>query len=322
MKNKKKFILIIILISLILILFLINIKIATAIDPKKSLDSFLIYLDELSSKNKINQVAGEPGKLLTLGQIIYESWWNPAGNPLEKNQKQLFHYYGYDADCITMAKKKEEICLLNKNAFNEKTNCSAIRSREEKICQSKHPFWGAGTTQIAGNLAIAGAGLLFNMGDSSGMHWIMSALQEGIYNTIGFSKNEQSIFFNRDIYIEKNLTMNQKKRDGSNDIENNIFLTDKSILKQNNNNLEILNPNLTINLLKNNNVYRTNFIGGLEIEDYLKTNKIIFQNSFLTYCEQTSGDCYQSDRLHNENFIFATSTDVILENLFFIKKYK
>ena len=214
--------------------------------------------------------------------ITFDSWWDNSAKPnsaLKGKQKILFHYYGANASC--------------KN----------LTAEEEKICRSKHPFWNPGTFQLAGNLIIKGASLLFNRADSSGVHWIMTGIYEPLYNAIGFDKNNPDLIFGRDIYIEKNLEMN-------NDTENTLFLNnaDTTKINQTDNNLFLFNnSNKEIELFNstqtmNNIPYKIKINNGLEINNYTKTNEIYFKQGLLKYCTKTS--CSNPNRKHEDNFIF------------------
>jgi|GEM_PF-5568443 len=106
------------------------------------------------------------------------------GEECKGESKLLFEYYGRDAKCDTGNEAEKNICRI-----------------------SEYVFGWPGTFRLVGNLIIHGSNI-FNYGaDSSGIHWIMSGLNEAVNNAIGFSKKENKVLFGRNVFLDGNFAM-------------------------------------------------------------------------------------------------------------------
>jgi hypothetical protein len=250
------------------------------------------------------------GKTFNKGKIDHESWFDDEGNEYEGKQKNSFQYYGTDADC------------------------SLLDGGEKIACQSKHLFWNKGTLKMAGSLVIEGFGLAMNSFDSAGMHWIMTGVYEPLYNALGFDTVNKKLVFGNDVFVEKNLIMggssnslflkgdnsSEKFSQSGNDItvsSGGGYLTASDDVKE--------SRNTNYNLLENSDYHymkwKVRSIGGLEVEDFTRTEEVIYQQGLLLYCMPTldynERPLYQaceiaedSERMHSDNFIYKLKEPV------------
>lgn len=265
-----------------------------------------LYVDTRDDTGKLHSYEG---KTYNKGKIDYESWLGEDGEEYQGKQKNSFQYYGTDSDCTD------------------------LEGGERIACRAKHLFWNKGTLKLAGSLVVEGMGLAMNYFDSAGMHWIMSGVYEPVYNALGFDTKNKRLIFGNNVFIEKNFSMTG--------FENFLFLkSDNSTEKisQNKNNIKVSSGGNSLTTYENtrnrrNSSYelpqnadyfythwRARSSGGLEIEDYLRTEEMLYQNYLLLYCMPTLDNSirplYQaceieedSDRMHNDNFIYQLNED-------------
>ncbi|MFA6107028.1 MAG: hypothetical protein WC745_05170 [Patescibacteria group bacterium] len=187
--------------------------------------------------------------------------------------KLLYEYYGRDAKCDTGSDEEKKMCRLN-----------------------KFPFGWPGTFRLVGNLVIRGANI-FNYGaDSSGLHWIMSGLYEGVNNAIGLSKKENKVLFGRNVFIDGSFIMPAA---GNNSIVYNgkgrISINGKqdaggkelSFFVYSGDVLSLRDLKESVVSVKQTGAHT----GQLIVGDFFKADKISFRGERLKYCDCGNISC-------------------------------
>lgn len=210
---------------------------------------------------------------------------------------ELFNYSGKDAECLCKTYKDNGECK------------TYLSENEKKICRLNNPFWAPGSLKTAGNTAQDGSLVNLKGLDSSGFHWLMTGLNDSLSNAIGFLKKSPDIFFGRDVFVERDLYLQNKK-------DNICFGEIKGgncITKNGDDGLDFTFSANTgaerkpLRLIKTdaaNN--RIQIDTGLTVSDHLKAETADFQGNHLNYCSPTDGKCPSQgiSRGHSDNFIY------------------
>jgi len=255
-----------------------------AIDPKKSFENYVMYLEQQKKDNQLSR----DGALYNRGFNDSESG---LGSGAQANQgggsglKSVYDYYGVDANCQQMGSENER-----------------------SLCISKHPFWGEGTLRLFGNLIIKGVELGFKGFDLAGNHWIVTGTAEPMANAIGFSRFDSSLFLGRHALIKDDLIMSGGDGDSF------YFGPQKQAFfqKEGQSLLMYRQSAKVMDLSGQNEEYRIKTNQDLGIPGYLKTDQVIFRDSALRYCVPGAADCAASSRSHSSNFIYKPAAGCVV----------
>ncbi len=132
-------------------------------------------------------------------------YYNNDGNKVEA--KELFKFYGKDADCADYYRGCESSTDCSSLAVGDCTmkvkNCVYAKDTE---CRSNYSYGQAGSMELAGNIQVEGDRTYLLGADSEGMHWLKTG--EGDQSkTMGINKETSDVHFGGTLRVADDIQM-------------------------------------------------------------------------------------------------------------------